>query len=68
MWTEAVDGHWLVGQHPESPRLVIGAACNGRGFRYAPAIGEILADLTGGTARPDLEVFAPTRFTLTSTS
>ena len=20
MWTEAVDGHWLVGQHPESPR------------------------------------------------
>lgn len=65
MWTEAADGHWLVGQHPDSPRVVVGAACNGRGFRYAPAIGEILADLTVGTARPDVEAFAPARFSLT---
>ena len=65
MWTEAVDGHWLLGPHPDSPRVVVGAACNGRGFRYAPAIGEILADLTEGTARPDIEAFAPARFSLT---
>lgn len=65
MWTEAADGHWLVGDHPTSPRVVIGAACNGRGFRYAPVIGELLADLTEGKQHPELDLFRPSRFDLT---
>jgi sarcosine oxidase len=42
--------------------VTYGAACNGRGFRYAPVIGQVLADLSEGTARPDLARFEPTRF------
>jgi sarcosine oxidase len=57
MWTESADGHWLIGRHPDSDRVVIGAGCNGRGFRYAPVIGSILADLTEGTEHPELSRF-----------
>jgi sarcosine oxidase len=62
MWTEATDGHWLIGRYPDSDRVTYGAACNGRGFRYAPVIGQVLADLSEGTARPELARFEPTRF------
>jgi sarcosine oxidase len=62
MWTEATDGHWLIGQHPDSDRVTYGAACNGRGFRYAPVIGRILADLSAGTRSTDLTRFESTRF------
>lgn len=64
MWTESSDGHWLLGHHPSSERVVVAGACNGRGFRYAPAIGEIIADLTDGIRRPGLDQFAPSRFDL----
>lgn len=57
MWTETTDGHWLIGRHPEHERVVVGAGCNGRGFRYAPAVGEMLADLTEGKERFDLDRF-----------
>ena len=62
MWTEATDGHWLIGRYPDSDRVTYGAACNGRGFRYAPVIGQVLADLSEGTSRPELARFEPTRF------
>lgn len=64
MWTEAADGHWLIGPHPTSPRVFVGAACNGRGFRYAPAIGELLADMTEGKQDPATDLFRPSRFDL----
>jgi len=32
-------------------RLVIGSACSGHGFKFAPAVGRRLADLVAGTVR-----------------
>jgi sarcosine oxidase len=57
MWTESEDGHWLLGHHPDSERVIVGAGCNGRGFRYAPVIGSVLADLVDGVAHPELQRF-----------
>ncbi|ANW67247.1 N-methyltryptophan oxidase [Mycobacterium sp. djl-10] len=57
MWTESEDGHWLLGHHPDSERVIVGAGCNGRGFRYAPVIGNVLADLTEGVQHPALQRF-----------
>lgn len=57
MWTETEDGHWLLGHHPDSERVIVGAGCNGRGFRYAPVIGAVLADLADGVAHPELHRF-----------
>ena len=66
MWTESVDGHWLIGRHPQHDNVVIGAGCNGRGFRFAPVVGEILSDLTEGAAQTDLGVFDFNRFAATA--
>jgi len=62
MWSEVADGHWIIGTHPRHERLVFGAGCMGRGFRYAPVVGEALADLSAGTERPDMAMFRPQRF------
>jgi sarcosine oxidase len=48
------DEHFFVDCHPEWPGLVFAAGFSGHGFKFAPAIGEVLADLatTGATKLP----------------
>ncbi|MFI7296939.1 N-methyl-L-tryptophan oxidase [Streptomyces sp. NPDC050121] len=62
MWSEVADGHWVIGAHPKHRRIIFGAGCMGRGFRYAPVVGEALADLATGIERSDMAMFAPERF------
>jgi glycine/D-amino acid oxidase-like deaminating enzyme len=33
------------------PRLVVGSACSGHGFKFTPLIGQRLADLATGGVR-----------------
>ncbi|TDE88540.1 N-methyl-L-tryptophan oxidase [Occultella glacieicola] len=53
----------VVGPSPISERVLIGAGFSGGGFKFAPVMGEILADyaLTGATTR-DLRFLRPDRF------
>jgi sarcosine oxidase len=62
IYTRAPDGHFVVGPHPESSRIVIASPCSGHGFKFATVIGEALADLatTGGTSLP-IGLFDPLR-------
>ena len=54
---------FAVDLHPDDPRIVIASPCSGHGFKFAPAIGEILADLaTEGGTRHDISRFALARF------
>jgi sarcosine oxidase len=63
MWSEVRDGHWLLGKHPLHERVVFGAGCNGRGFRFGAIIGELLSDLVEERHDdPALSFFAPERF------
>ncbi len=39
------DGHFILDRHPSDHRIVIGAGLSGHGFKFAPVIGEALADL-----------------------
>jgi sarcosine oxidase len=39
------DEHFFVDRHPEWPGLVFAAGFSGHGFKFAPAIGEALAEL-----------------------
>jgi glycine/D-amino acid oxidase-like deaminating enzyme len=49
------DEHFFVDRHPEWPGLVFAAGFSGHGFKFAPAIGESLADLvTAGETRVPL--------------
>jgi glycine/D-amino acid oxidase-like deaminating enzyme len=62
LYTLTPDGHFYIGGRPGSDR-VFGVALAGHGFKFAPALGEILADLLTETPpRFDMELFSPQRF------
>ncbi len=53
LYAMSPDGHFLIDAHPADPRVVFAAGFSGHGFKFAPVIGEALADLalTGETLR-----------------
>lgn len=54
MFTNTPDGHFVIDRHPEYPQVVFGAGFSGHGYKFAPVIGEVLADLAceGRTDHP----------------
>jgi sarcosine oxidase len=49
------------------PEVLVVSPCSGHGFKFAPVIGEIVADLlTGRPARFDITPFAVERFGVTA--
>jgi cysteine desulfurase / selenocysteine lyase len=58
-YTMAPRNRFAVGPLPDHSRVLLGAACSGHGFKFAPAIGIALADLVTGVDRPDLDFIAP---------
>jgi sarcosine oxidase len=62
LYTLTADAHFLLGTHPASPRVSLAAGFSGHGFKFAPVVGEILADLaTIGTTRHPIAPFAVDR-------
>jgi len=63
LYTMSPDSDFVVGAHPEHPNVAIAAGFSGHGFKFAPVIGEALADLAvdGRTALP-IGFLSPTRF------
>lgn len=56
LYTNTPDGHFLLDVHPDSDRMVIMSPCSGHGFKFAPVMGKIAADLAlegGSELRPD---------------
>ncbi len=54
LYTMSPDGHFLLGSHPGSSRVLLAAGFSGHGFKFAPVMGEALADLAqqGTTSLP----------------
>jgi len=65
VYTVSRDGSFLIRRSRDLPGVVYASACSGHGFKFAPAIGEALADLSVGR-QPllDLTAFDPCRFEL----
>jgi sarcosine oxidase len=58
LYTNTADHHFVVDTHPDHPQVIVASPCSGHGFKFAPVIGEILADLVQGKpARFDLSLF-----------
>jgi sarcosine oxidase len=69
MYTNTPDGHFVIGPDPRHRAVTLVSACSGHGFKFAPAIGEIVADLvTEGSTRSDVGLFSPARFAAGATS
>lgn len=63
LFTNVPDEHFVVDRAPNARNVVIASACSGHGFKFAPVIGEIVADLaTDKPHRFDLDFFRLSRF------
>jgi len=63
LYTNAPDDEFVIDRHPAAPGVAFASACSGHGFKFAPIVGEILADLVvdGRTDWP-VEAFRAARF------
>lgn len=52
LYTRTPDDDFILDRLPAHPQIVVASPCSGHGFKFAPAIGEILAGLAldGGTS------------------
>jgi sarcosine oxidase len=63
LYTNTPDGDFILDRLPSHPAIIVASPCSGHGFKFAPVVGQILADLaqTGTTAR-DISRFRLARF------
>jgi sarcosine oxidase len=63
LYTMTPDGDFLIDRLPGHPQIIVASPCSGHGFKFAPVIGEVLADLaTTGTTGHDISRFTLARF------
>jgi sarcosine oxidase len=66
MYTNTPDRHFIIERDPERPNVVYGCGFSGHGFKFASAIGEVLADLAlDGSSRHEIGFLSSARFALT---
>jgi sarcosine oxidase len=63
LYTNTADGHFVVDALPGEERVFVMSACSGHGFKFAPAVAELVTDLVLGE-RPSFDPapFRATRF------
>ena len=63
------DEHFVIDLHPVYPKLILCGGFSGHGFKFAPVIGEIGADLAlDGASRHDIDFLSLRRFAQSSSS
>ena len=63
LYTNTPDYDFVLDRHPAHANVLIVSACSGHGFKFANAIGEVIADLLmDGRSRFDLAPFRLARF------
>lgn len=62
-YTLTPDRHFVIDVHPRYPQVCFAAGFSGHGFKFAPVVGEILADFAeSGRTRHDVQLFRASRF------
>jgi sarcosine oxidase / L-pipecolate oxidase len=57
LYCDTNDGHFWIATDPDRAGLVIAAGDSGHGFKFAPVLGEIIADAAEGKPNPLLHKF-----------
>lgn len=58
LYTNTPDKNFIVDFHPDSPNVILVSACSGHGFKFASALGELIAQgVRAGTLSPLLAPF-----------
>lgn len=50
VYGDTADGHFWIGRHPANPRLTVATGGSGHAFKFAPVLGELIADAVLGRA------------------
>jgi sarcosine oxidase len=63
LYTMTPDHDFIIDRRASAPNIIVASPCSGHGFKFAPVIGEILADLaTAGSTEHDISRFRLARF------
>jgi sarcosine oxidase len=63
LYTVTPDRDFIVDRRPRHPSIIVASPCSGHGFKFAPVMGDILADLAmSGTTSHDISRFRIDRF------
>ncbi|MBI1303130.1 MAG: N-methyl-L-tryptophan oxidase [Phycisphaera sp.] len=63
LYTMSADNHFVVGLHPDHANVAVACGFSGHGFKFAPVIGEALADLAiDRTTKLPIGFLSPTRY------
>jgi sarcosine oxidase len=63
LYTMTPDGDFILDRMRGCPQIIVASPCSGHGFKFAPVIGEILADLTvSDRTNHDISRFSLARF------
>ena len=57
VYTDTLDGHFWIDQHPTIKGLSVGTGGSGHGFKFAPVLGELIAAAALGDDHPWLDRF-----------
>ena len=62
LFTNTPDEHFVIDRLPDAPQIIVASPCSGHGYKFASAVGEILADLAVDAAPScDLSLFSLAR-------
>lgn len=62
-YTLTPDRHFIIDRYGDHPSVIVAAGFSGHGFKFAPVVGEIVADLAMGRVPMfDLKAFSAKRF------
>ncbi|HEX6133585.1 MAG TPA: N-methyl-L-tryptophan oxidase [Longimicrobiales bacterium] len=62
LYTNTPDRHFVIDAHTAHPNVTLVSACSGHGFKFGPALAEVVADLSlEGTAAFDISLFRAER-------
>ena len=63
LYTNTPDFHFVLDRHPRHEEVILASVCSGHGFKFAPVMGEIIAELVQGRSPAfDLSMFRVARF------
>lgn len=62
MYTMTPDENFIIDRHPDQERVTLAAGFSGHGYKFAPVVGEHLADLATKPGTPPVPQFSISRF------
>jgi glycine/D-amino acid oxidase-like deaminating enzyme len=64
LYARTPDTDFIIDRHPRWPHIVIDAGFSGHGFKFAPAVGELLAKLALDDLQQTMARFRLDRFAI----